>query len=198
MIDIDRMVGRLMQLVQDAHLSASLGSSGKDGIAEIILGYHLRATECKEDSALLDALQSLHVQTGISLQCIMQGCTVLGKGWRIEDDEVILLVMVIEILESILADSLMTCIAREVESDILIGQLDGLGTAVYRVDSLGFTTHCIDRETACIAEHIEHALALGIMLQERAVLTLVYEETGLLTAQPVDMELQAEIGRAHV
>ena len=143
-IDIDRMVGRLMQLVQDAHLSASLGCCRKDGIAEIVLRHHLRAAECKQDATLLDALQSLHVQAGISLQGIMQGCTVLGKGWWVQDDEVILLVVVIEILECILADCLMTRIARKVLGDVLIGQLDCLGTAVYGVDSLGITTHGID------------------------------------------------------
>ena len=35
------------------------------------------------------------------------------------------------------------------------------------------------------------------MLQQRTVLALVYEETGLLTAQPVDMELQSVLYR-HV
>ncbi len=41
MVDIDRMVSRLMELVQDAHLASSLGRSREDGIAEIILGDHL-------------------------------------------------------------------------------------------------------------------------------------------------------------
>ncbi len=91
----------------------------------------------------------------------------------------------------------MAWVAREVESDVLIGQLDRLGTAVHGVNRLGIATHGIDRETAGIAEHVEHALALGIMLQQGAVLTLVYEETGLLTAQPVDMELQSVL-HSHI
>ena len=41
MIDIDGMVGRLVQLMQDAHLSATLGGSRKHRIAEIVFGDHL-------------------------------------------------------------------------------------------------------------------------------------------------------------
>lgn len=93
-------------------------------------------------------------------------CTVLGKGRRVEHDEVILLVVLVKILESIFAESLMTGITGEVERYIIVGQLYGLGTAVYRVYLLGISTHGINREATCIAEHIEHALALGILLQE--------------------------------
>ena len=85
------MVGRLMQLMQDSHLSAHLGCSRKNSIAEIVLCDHLRTAESKEDASFLDALQALHIETGITLQGIAQSCTVLGKGWRIEDDEIILL-----------------------------------------------------------------------------------------------------------
>ena len=35
------------------------------------------------------------------------------------------------------------------------------------------------------------------MLEQGTVLTLIYEETGLLTAQPVDMELQSVL-HSHV
>ncbi|MFO4765295.1 hypothetical protein RCK03_25060, partial [Salmonella enterica subsp. enterica serovar 1,4,[5],12:i:-] len=62
MIDVDGMVGRLMQLVKDAHLATCLSGSGEDGITEMILCYHLRTTEGKEDSAWLNLLESLVVQ----------------------------------------------------------------------------------------------------------------------------------------
>ena len=138
------MIGWLMQLVQDANLSSCLGCCSKHSVAEIILGYHLRAAEGKEDSTLLDSLQALYIQSGISLQRIAQRRTVLGKGWRIKDDEIILLVVLIQILERILADCLVAWVAREVEGDVLIGQLDCLGAAIYGMDCLGITTHGID------------------------------------------------------
>ena len=40
-IDIDRMVGRLVQLVQDAHLATGQCCGGKDGIAEMLFRDHL-------------------------------------------------------------------------------------------------------------------------------------------------------------
>ena len=64
------MVGRLVQLVQDANLSSSLRCSSKHCIAELILRNHLRATEGKKDAALLNTLQALYVQAGIALQRI--------------------------------------------------------------------------------------------------------------------------------
>lgn len=64
------MVGRLVQLVQDANLSSCLRCSSKHSIAELILRNHLRATEGKKDAALLNTLQALYVQAGIALQRI--------------------------------------------------------------------------------------------------------------------------------
>ena len=144
MIDVDRMIGWLMQLVQDANLSSCLGCCSKHSVAEIILGNHLRTAEGEEDSTLLDSLQALYIQAGISLQHLAQRCTVLGKGWRIEDNEIILLVVLIQILERILAECLVAWVAREVESDVLISQLDRLGAAVHGVNRLGIAAHGID------------------------------------------------------
>ena len=121
----------------------------------------------------------------------MQCCSVLSECRWVEDDEVVLLVVLIEILEGILAECLMTLVTREIERDVLIGQFDGLGTAIHGVYLLGIASHRIDGETAGIAEHVEHALALGILLQKGAVVTLVNEEAGLLASQPVDMEFQS-------
>ena len=47
------------------------------------------------------------------------------------------------------------------------------------------------REASCVAEHVEQLAPFGIFLKQRTVLALVNEESGLLSAKPVDMELQA-------
>ena len=47
MVNVDRMVSRLMELMENTHLPAGLGSSREDGIAEMILGNHLRTAEGK-------------------------------------------------------------------------------------------------------------------------------------------------------
>ena len=190
MIDIDGMIGWLMQLMQDTHLTTCLGSSRKDGIAEMILGNHLRTTESKEDATRLDNLEGLVVQTGIALQRIMQRPTVLGKGRRIEDYQVVLVVGALQILESILTEGLMTSVTREIQLYITIRELDGLGTAVDGMNECCPTPHGIERETTRIAEHIEHFLVLGIFLEQGTVLALIDEEARLLATKPVDMEHQ--------
>ena len=93
-------------------------------------------------------------------------------------------------LEGILAIRLMTSITWEVQLHILLGQFDGFRRTVYTVYEFGTTTHGIERETTRIAEHIQDALTLRIMLQQRAVLTLVDKESRLLAFQPVYAELQ--------
>ena len=55
----------------------------------------------------------------------------------------------------------------------------------------GIASHGIHRKASGIAEHIQYALAFGIMFQKRTVFALIHKETGLLTSQPVDMELQS-------
>ena len=53
------------------------------------------------------------------------------------------------------------------------------------------TPHGIEREATSVAEHIEHLLALGILFEKGAILTLVDEEARLLTSQIVNTELEA-------
>ena len=74
----------------------------------------------------------------------MERPTVLGEGWRIEDNQVVLVASLFQILESILAKSLMTLIAREIQLHIAVGELDSLGTAVDRMDELCSTPHGIE------------------------------------------------------
>ena len=176
--------------MQDAHLALGLCSSCEHGIAEMILRDHLRAREGEQDAAFLNLFESLLVESGISLQRIMQGTTVLGKGWWVEDDEVVTLPLCIQEFEGILAESLVTWVAREIELHIATGQFDGLGRTIDGMNQLGTTTHGVERESTCVAEHIEHTLTLGVFLKQGTVLALVNEETGLLTTEPVNIEAQ--------
>lgn len=51
MIDVDRMVTRLGELVKNAHAASALCSCGKHGVTEVLLVHHLRTGEGKEDAA---------------------------------------------------------------------------------------------------------------------------------------------------
>lgn len=61
MVDVDRVVGRLGQLVQDAYAAPCHCSSGEYCRAEILLAYGLRAGEGKEDTTGLNLLEGLDV-----------------------------------------------------------------------------------------------------------------------------------------
>ena len=115
----------------------------------------------------------------------------LGKGRRVENDEIVVVASLFQILESILAESIMASIAREIHLHVGACQLNRLGRAVNRVNHLCTTSHGIDREAACVAEHVQYVASLGIVLQQRAVLALIHEEARLLSAQPVHSELQS-------
>ena len=90
MIDVDGMVGWLVQLVQNANLAASQCSSREDCHAELVFIDGLRAAEREEDAARLYHLESLGVELRVAAQGILQGILVLGKSRRVEDDEVIM------------------------------------------------------------------------------------------------------------
>ena len=159
MVDVDRMVARLRELVQDAHAASALGRCREDGVAEVHLVDHLRAGEGEEDAARLDFLEGLGVELGVAAQGIAQGILVLGKGRRVEDNEVVLVAHTVEVLESIFGIGLVTGIAGEVELDVLVSEVDGFGRAVDRMHQTGTTAHGVEREAAGIAEHVEHAAA---------------------------------------
>ena len=61
-------------------------------------------------------------------------------------------------------------VARLGEFDILVGEVDGLSRAIYRVYQVGPPTHGIERETTGVAEHVQHVAPLGIAFQEVTVL----------------------------
>ena len=144
MINIYRMVGRLVKLMQNAYFAPCLCSSCEDGLPEVVLCYNLRAAESEENSAGFDSFKTLEVQSCISTQSVLQSLSVFGKGRRVEDDEIILSVVIVKILEGILTDSFMSCVTWEVELDIPVCQFYGLGRAVHRVYQLSPASHGID------------------------------------------------------
>ena len=60
----------------------------------------------------------------------------------------------------------------------------------------GFRTACqrVDRESACVAEHVEHPASGAVTPQQFAVVALVHKKACFLSAQPVHMEAQAVFG----
>lgn len=67
MVDADRVVGRLGELVQDAHAAARHGGCREDGRAEVLLADCLRAGEGEQDTSGFDFLECLDVELAIAL-----------------------------------------------------------------------------------------------------------------------------------
>ena len=70
MVDIDRMISRLCQLMQDAYTTAGLGGSTEYSQAEILFADNLRTGEGKQDTSRFDLFESDCIQFAVSLQSI--------------------------------------------------------------------------------------------------------------------------------
>ena len=84
MVNIDWMVGRLVELVQYSDAAARGGGGGENGRAEVVFCHYLTATESEHYSSRLDAAQRFGVQPCVSFQCVVQGGAVFRECRRIE------------------------------------------------------------------------------------------------------------------
>ena len=85
----------------------------------------------------------------------------------------------------------MAGIAGEIEFNILPRELNSLGTTVNRMNQLRSSSHGVDRKTARIAEHVEHATPLCIVLEKQPIVALIDEEA-LDAEQRTVAELQED------
>ena len=90
MIDADRVVGRLRQLVQDAYAAAGHGSGCEHGGAEVFFADGLRARESEKNTSGLDFFESLDIEFAVALQGIAQSIAVLGKSRRVKNYQVLM------------------------------------------------------------------------------------------------------------
>ena len=120
------MVGRLGELVQDAYTATRHGRCGEDGCAEVVFCHHLRAGEGEEDASGAYLLECLSIELAVAHECVAEGIFVLGKGGRVEDDEVVLITHAVEVLEGIFGIGLVACITGEVELHVGAGDVDVL------------------------------------------------------------------------
>ena len=89
-VDIDRMVLRLMQLMQDTHFASHLRCCTEDRQPESLFIHGLRTREGKQDTTRTDLLNRFGIDTLVTAQGILNGITMLGKRRGIQDDQVII------------------------------------------------------------------------------------------------------------
>ena len=115
----------------------------------------------------------------------------LSKSRWVKHNQIILVLILSHELECLLSKRFVWRIISKIVCHIATHQVNCLLAHIYRVHQFCSATQGIDRETARIAEHIEHLLTLGIMLQQSTVVTLVDEEASFLTAEPINTEVQS-------
>ena len=185
------MVGRLRELVEDAHLASGDGCGREDRRAEELLRNGLRAGEGEEDAARADLRQRAGVEALVALHGVPEHLVVLGEGRRVEDDQVVAVADVAQVLHGVGRDLGVRGALAEVQSHVLRGQLHGALRRIDRADLAGPSGKRVDREAARVAERVEHGASLGVALHQFAVFALVEEEPGLLALFPIDEELLA-------
>ena len=105
MVYVDGMVGRLGELVQDAHAAPGLGGGGEYGQAELLAADGLRAGEGEDQAAGSHLGYAGGIEPLVAAQGIAQGRAVFGEGRRVQDDEVIGAGLgMVQIFESVLGE----------------------------------------------------------------------------------------------
>ena len=153
----------MCELMQDANRATTLCSSGEDGKAELLFADGLRAREGEEDATWSDLLEGEGIETCVATEGVADGIAMLSKCWWVENDEVVFVLDVVEEFESIDSIGFVARVAREVEFDVFVGEFDCFGRTVDRVNEIGTTAHSIERETTCVAEHIEYVATFCVV-----------------------------------
>lgn len=171
-------------------MATALSRCGEYCKTELLLVNSLRTAECEDDATGANLLECYGIEARIAFEGIAKCIFVLGKGWRIKHDEIVVTAGTLKILESVFAVAFVLSI-RKIQGHISIGEFNGACAGINAVDMIGAAAESINAEAAGVAKHIEHILAMGVFFKQRAIVTLIYKEACLLTFEPIDVELDA-------
>ena len=87
------------QLAHYAHLLVGIGGSGKTDSLKVVVAHRLTATEGQHQPTGAYLLHRPLVDIAVAFQPLLQRAVVLGKGRRVKDDEVELVVHLLQIFE---------------------------------------------------------------------------------------------------
>ncbi len=192
MIYVDRMIGRLGQLMQDPHPSSGDGGSAEDGESELIPCNRLRAGEGEKKPPWSQLLYGGKVEFLISLQRVVDGAAMFGKCRRVEHDEVIFTFLhPLEKLKSIVDHGVVSWFFTEVQHNIRPVSDTALGELSTESTNTAPPRRAYTEKPPGIAKHVQHVPAFGILLEQRAVVPLIDKKARLLPLEPVDMKLQS-------
>ena len=72
MVDVDGMVGRLRELMQNAHLAPRHGCRAEHCQTELLFRHRLRAGKREENASRTNLLKCLHIEFAIAYEGIFQ------------------------------------------------------------------------------------------------------------------------------
>ena len=90
-VDVYRVVLRLVQLVEYPHFASHLRRCAEHRQTERLFVHRLRAGEGEQDTARTDYLYRLGVDTLVAAKRVLHGITVFGESGRVKDDEIIVI-----------------------------------------------------------------------------------------------------------
>lgn len=191
-VDVDGVIGWLVQTVENADTAAGLGGGGEHGEGKGLLVNDLRTAEREDQASGSDFGDRGGVQTLVGTEGVVQGTSVLGECRRIHDHQIVLVLWdVAQELDGIGAIACVSGWLETVQGHIPFHHIDGLAGAVHGINVHGAGAEGIDGEASGVAEEVQDVAASGIFPDKGPVLPLVEEEAGFLAFGPVDEEFMA-------
>lgn len=191
-VDVDGMVGWLVQTIEDTDAAAGLGGGGEHGEGKALLVNDLRAAEREDQASGSDLGDRGGVQALIGTEGVVQGTSMLGECRRIHDHQIVLVLWdVAQELDGIGAIACVSGWLETVQGHIPFHHIDGFAGAVHGINVNCAGAEGIDGEASGVAEEVQDVAASGIFPDKGPVLPLVEEEAGLLAFGPVDKEFMA-------
>ena len=159
-VDADRVVNWLVELVYNAHISVRIGRRAKDYFAEQISGNILRTRKCKDKAAWFYPPESLQIYLLVATRGINYSPGVFRKsGWVQDNNIVIVFLHFFQVFKAVRCEAFMVCIG-EVQLYIIIPRCYCVFGYVYRMHHMSAARQRVYAETAGIAECIEHLFTI--------------------------------------
>ncbi len=148
---------------------------------------HLRAGIGKQKSAAFYFCQCFGIQSLIALNGIMPCVHALRVGRWIENDQIKFSVRhFFQIIQRVLSNAWILLRIEIIQCNILPAKLHRFFRTVDCYNLLRTACQRVNRESAGIAEHVQHFASFRKFFHHLAVLALINKESGLLTFAPVN------------
>ena len=89
MVDVDRMIGRLGELVQNPYVASRDGCCRKNRSAKQFSAHGLRTTERKENPSRAYLMKSRCIESFITLSGVAQYLMMFGESGWVEDNQIV-------------------------------------------------------------------------------------------------------------